>query len=369
VYYDDKGVLRKETSWEGWRDNKIEPIEFENIPRSGYMINKGIQRDGYHWGNGRSVIRVYDPRDFEFEITVDNLIGILMHSDVSKRDIAEKCVFAWDGKELVLLPVNSEIYEASVNFTKKQAETFSARSLVKGYTYNQKKYDTPLIYIGYFDWYDWNDDVHFLGGRDDTSFRHKNFGKKHIFYGQSKYGDYCFMTPGIQTFSSVLSEEVAENYASLVDKFFKTPNSQPFVDVKMKTTFEKYNNNTHRYNLYKQNGLFVEKAYFDDYIYGKLISGDYIHKKLMYAAEMFPHNLLKYKFEFINDNTTISAHMQSIIDKTGSFKKQMMDKSAEMGYNSNELTLEQTLEVYKAEGFGTEIVLVLKNGIEVSRFL
>ena len=31
-----------------------------------------------------------------------------MHSDVSKRDIVEEMVYAWNGKDLVLLPVNSE---------------------------------------------------------------------------------------------------------------------------------------------------------------------------------------------------------------------------------------------------------------------
>ena len=78
IYIDDKGVLRKETSWQGWRDQKIEPLEFDNEPRAGFLFNKGVQRYGYHWGSGRSSIRVYDPRDFEFEINVDNLIGILI---------------------------------------------------------------------------------------------------------------------------------------------------------------------------------------------------------------------------------------------------------------------------------------------------
>lgn len=158
IYYDHKGVLRKEASWQSWRDDKIEPIEFENSPRAGYLFNKGIQRHGYHWGKGRSVIRVYDPRDFEFEITVDNLIGILMHSDVTKRDIVEECVFAWDGTELVLLPVNSEDYQASLNYTKKVALNFSARSLVKGHSYNQKRSEEVLVYLGYHEWFDWEYD-------------------------------------------------------------------------------------------------------------------------------------------------------------------------------------------------------------------
>ncbi|MFM6399705.1 MAG: hypothetical protein ACKPFF_23760, partial [Planktothrix sp.] len=40
TYYDSKGVLRKETSWENWRDKSIEPIEVENTARSGFILNK-----------------------------------------------------------------------------------------------------------------------------------------------------------------------------------------------------------------------------------------------------------------------------------------------------------------------------------------
>lgn len=208
IYYDDKGVLRKETSWNGWRDNKIEPIEFDNEPRAGFLFNKGIRRDGYHWGSGRSVIRVYDPRDFEFEVTVDNLIGILMHSDVSKRDIVEECVYAWAGKDLVLLPVNSEIYQSSLNYTAKISQNFSAKSLVKGYTYTQKRSDEILTYLGYYEWFDWKDHSY----PDRT---HGSSGKKKHVYWDGKH----FVTPSVTMIASVNTEEVAENYSTLVVSF------------------------------------------------------------------------------------------------------------------------------------------------------
>ena len=44
IYTDDKGVLRKEKSWQGWRDQKIEPLDFENEPTSGFMINKDVSK-------------------------------------------------------------------------------------------------------------------------------------------------------------------------------------------------------------------------------------------------------------------------------------------------------------------------------------
>jgi len=68
IYYDNKGVLRKEKSWEGWRSKKIKADEFENKPHSGFVLNKGVQRYG-HWGSGRNMVRVYDDRGIEFEIT------------------------------------------------------------------------------------------------------------------------------------------------------------------------------------------------------------------------------------------------------------------------------------------------------------
>src|SRR5574343_653436 len=108
IYYDNEGVLRKEKSWNNWIDKKIEVLEIDNTPISGFVINKDIRRSTYYWGSGRTIIRVHDPRNFEFEITPDNLIGILSHSDVTKCDIQEACIFAWSGTELVLLPVNSQ---------------------------------------------------------------------------------------------------------------------------------------------------------------------------------------------------------------------------------------------------------------------
>lgn len=153
IYYDEKGKIRKQTSWEGWRDSKIEPFDFDNTPRAGYTLNKGVKRDNYWRNSGRSMIRVWDPRDFEFEISVDNLIDVLMHADVSKRDITEPCVFAWYGTELVLLPTNSEAYQQSVAYTNKQSNKVTSKSMIEGATYALKKDPAPHVYLGRFQTY------------------------------------------------------------------------------------------------------------------------------------------------------------------------------------------------------------------------
>lgn len=217
IYYDEKGKIRKETSWLGWCDSKIPSVEIDNTPRNNYVFNKGIRRYSDWGGSGRSVIRVYDPRDFEFEITVDNLIGLLMHSDVSKRDIVEECVFAWAGPELVLLPVNSEEYIQSVEYTAKQDKTISAKDLVKGHIYSQKKSDTKLTYIGYYKYYQY----------DNWGWsRQIDKGKRHVFHDGTN-----FVIPGVATLADTILNEVAPDYAGLVDKFFDSTNCKKLVDM------------------------------------------------------------------------------------------------------------------------------------------
>ncbi len=123
IYWDSKGKLRKETSWNSWRDDKIPNQEFQNTPTEGFVLNKGVggTRESWGWNTRNEYIRVYDPRDFEFEISVSNLLFILRECDCSKgKGLEGKFVYAWDGTELVLLPEQSQDYQSSQNFTKLQ---------------------------------------------------------------------------------------------------------------------------------------------------------------------------------------------------------------------------------------------------------
>src|SRR5574343_1729160 len=106
IYYDEKGVLRKETSWQSWRDKTIEPVEFDNVPFSGFVLNKKVGGySNYHWNPRQTYVRIYDPRDFEFEITVPNLLYILENGNSIKgKGLEGDFVYGWDGTELVLIP-------------------------------------------------------------------------------------------------------------------------------------------------------------------------------------------------------------------------------------------------------------------------
>lgn len=153
IYYDDKGKLRKEASWSSWRDDKIPAEEYENVPTSGFMINKNVERYNWsHFSNNRSYIRIHDPRGFEFEVTPENLIGILMSGDCTHRLLDGEFVYGWHGTNLVLLPVNTEEYKKSMSFTALQSKKVSTKDLTPGFTYKTKKQLEELVYLGRFDW-------------------------------------------------------------------------------------------------------------------------------------------------------------------------------------------------------------------------
>lgn len=223
IYTDHKGVLRKENSWQSWRDKNIASLTFENTPQTGFTFNKGIQRDG-HWGSGRSVIRVYDQRNFEFEISVDNLIGILMHADVSKRDITEPCIFAWNYNELILLPTNSVEYTESVKHTTKQLTNVNPKELVVGYTYNIKRNNqTKVVYLGHLPTYG----SKFTRNNQEQviATQHVKKGKKHIFIDEAENTIY---TSDPKTFiADVVSHEVHPNLPSMMDFYYSNIESQP----------------------------------------------------------------------------------------------------------------------------------------------
>lgn len=151
IYFDNKGVLRKEKSWEGWRDNKIAPQEFPNEPIEGFVLNKGVggARESWSsWDTRNEYIRVYDPRDFEFEISVANLLFILQEtSSIKGKGLEGEFVYAWDGTELVLLPVDSVEYKACKDHTARQSKKITAKDIKAGFSYLMKN-GTNVLYLG-----------------------------------------------------------------------------------------------------------------------------------------------------------------------------------------------------------------------------
>lgn len=173
VYTDQKGVLRKEKSWRGWCDKKQGFDDFENEPMSGFVLNKGVggARHSYGWNARNEYIRVYDPRNFEFEISVANLLFILQEcSSIKGKGLEGEFVYAWEGKELVLLPVSSKEYQECRAFSSLQNLKVTKNDMKEGCTYLMRD-GVNVMYLG----------RHPYNEKDSWSERLNLVGNRHIF--------------------------------------------------------------------------------------------------------------------------------------------------------------------------------------------
>lgn len=217
IYYDEQGVLKKETSWKKWCDSKIKSVEVDNVPHEGFHLNKGVQRNGYY-GGGRSMCRIYDDRGFEFEITIDNLMFILMGDDCLKRGLQGSYVYAWSGNNLVLLPTNSEEYLNSQKFTALQGKSITKEDLTPGITYRTKQ-QKDLTFIGKTDWLEKNYKGEIM------------VNNGYVFYEETMHYCYCnnanaykpncnfVLLQKIDSLAIAVTDTPVSNYAELVDKF------------------------------------------------------------------------------------------------------------------------------------------------------
>jgi len=233
IYFDHKGKLRKEASWQTWRDKKIAPTDFENKPMSGFVLNK--KAGGYKtgWDVRRTVVRVYDPRDFEFEISVPNLLFILQETSAIKgKGLEGEFVYAWDGSELVLLPTCSAEYQDCVKFTSAQAAKVGKADMVEGCTYQMKDM-TNVMYLGRH---------HFAerSGWSRENYTYTPVGLQHVFLRLDKKkaddeygGEPYIIQGGFTKIAARTSEEPSPDYANAYDKFRKSKYHCKVVDVKL----------------------------------------------------------------------------------------------------------------------------------------
>ena len=224
IYTDDKGKLRKETSWESWRDKKIRASDFNNEPTEGFVLNKKVGGDRYSWNPRQTYTRVYDPRGFEFEITIPNLLYILENtSSIKGKGLENKFVYGWQGKDLILIPVDAPEYQAMQGFSQLQAGKVSAKSLVEGEKYQLKNQDV----------------LTYLGKRDVWETKYTRTGDS--YYTRKKTKAFVFANDAgdIQFMSSVSSlakslEQSNEEYPNLVEKFLKSTNAATTLSVEEK---------------------------------------------------------------------------------------------------------------------------------------
>ena len=195
IYYDEHGKLRKEGSWSSWRDESIPNEEYDNEPTEGFVLNKkvGGVEESYGWDPRKTYTRVYDPRGYEFEITIPNLLWILENCNCIKgKGLEGEFVYGWDGKELLLIPTSAPEYKDSLEFSNKKnsAEFIKAKELVLGKTYKSIKGE-EYIYLGKFD--RWKTDYHLINNKYLYGFNEFNHregytkAEKYLFSSQSEF--------------------------------------------------------------------------------------------------------------------------------------------------------------------------------------
>lgn len=221
VYFDERGKLRKERSFESWRDADISTDQYENEPTSGFVLNKKAGGYSSGWNHRQTYVRIYDPRGFEFEITVENLLYILDNtSSIVGKGLEGEFVYAWSDGDLVLLPVSAPEYEnlKQLNDLRHKKEYIKVKDLKVGATYLTKQ-NEELVYLGRF--YEYTYDYHNLNAirSSKTKFFFSGTEKKNCYDKNISIQAYELkIFPSMsQKLIDVVDESVHESFSELFD--------------------------------------------------------------------------------------------------------------------------------------------------------
>lgn len=243
IYFDEKGILRKEASWNSWRDNDIEAVVCDNEPTSGFVLNKKVGGYSTGWNHRQTYCRIYDPRGFEFEITISNLLYILENTNsIIGKGLEGEFVYGWDGKDLILIPTSSPDYKELMEYNKliHEKNYVKTKDLVIGGTYRDK-HNVDYVYLGRFDYYDITSHKKYYGsGSYDYNWVYSPVNKgKHHFFGRltTNYDNKPYLGLEIlkslgQKFISVISSECAGNYADLYEMLENRTEFSPHDETK-----------------------------------------------------------------------------------------------------------------------------------------
>jgi len=229
IYTDDKGVLRKENSWKGWIKPELGIDDFDNVPTEGFVINRNGGGNGRGWDSRTAFIRVYDPRGFEIEISVENLLFILQESTSSQgKGLEGEFIYSWSGKDLVLLPVSSQEYKNSVSFTSLQSKKISKSDIKVGYSVKFKD-TSEAIYLGRFDYYE---KIYDYSERNSRQIIKST--KKHVFIKYNEDGELYYHTEGGFTKIAEITQDTEIcNYAELVVEYCSSMYGSKLVDIEL----------------------------------------------------------------------------------------------------------------------------------------
>lgn len=120
---------------------ETDEVEFDNAPIRGFIITDDIKRT--YWGGGNVKWRIEDPRGFEVEISSENLMSIIRSCEILECKILGEFVWAREGGQNILIPVDSDEYKNS----QQKAES-AVKTKVEPMTVYYDGYGNMKAYLG-----------------------------------------------------------------------------------------------------------------------------------------------------------------------------------------------------------------------------
>lgn len=207
----DKAAEKRKATVDSWAkgygydgrneaEDKLPAQSYENKPMIGFKMGRSIRHGGGGWGQGNVKWRIEDPRGFELEITSPNLAQIMNFSTIEKGEILEECIWARLGAENILVPVDSDVYRATVRNTERMAKSASMKDINIGDHAVLQNGDEGTYYGAFY-----------IANTD----RYSNYSHKLIFSGKKRHV-FLMQRPGsdgntsVRFFKAVASPKLSE---------------------------------------------------------------------------------------------------------------------------------------------------------------
>ena len=103
----DSAFKKRKETVDRWAEKDLKPMDFENKPTHGFKIVDTASR----YSTSNKFFRVEDPRGFELEIDVSNMLDLIEHHTIVQGAIMEPLLWARFGGNNYLISSNSEEYK------------------------------------------------------------------------------------------------------------------------------------------------------------------------------------------------------------------------------------------------------------------
>jgi hypothetical protein len=269
-------------------DPKMVPVEYDNVPTEGFVLNKKAGGTSSGWDHRQTYCRVYDPRGFEFEIVIPNLLYILENASSFKgKGLEGKFIYGWDGKDLVLIPEQAPEYKDMVEFTETLSLKISKKELVVGSIY-QTAQGEKVTYLAEASEYDYHDTL---------------TGRKVLWFHNVSANAYeRFTTKPVAALKKCIGEN--PDFVNLLDKLEKETRFKPKnLKLYVYTPVTTYTSGRSSYN----SDLFV--------LQGKTYKSTYLYEQQYPRPSTYHIRLSR------NTNSESFANMEELIKKYPLFKR------------------------------------------------